>query len=108
MGFNSAFKGLILYVFRATLCSSSGGQLYEYNFWYNHSVLVAVRYTGRPLTLSDYTRFCINTIVLLSVSTKLLENVVDSNKCIIEEIVRQVGYLPELTLVLFSNLGRGL
>jgi len=30
------------YMFRATLCSSSGGQLYEYNFWYNHSVLVAV------------------------------------------------------------------
>ena len=24
-------------MFRATLCSSSGGQLYEYNFWYNHS-----------------------------------------------------------------------
>ena len=27
----------ILYMFRATVCSSSGGQLYEYNFWYNHS-----------------------------------------------------------------------
>jgi len=24
------------------VCSSSGGQSYEYNFWYNHSVLVAV------------------------------------------------------------------
>ena len=22
------------------MCSSSGGQLYEYNFWYNDSVLV--------------------------------------------------------------------
>ena len=52
------------------MCSSSGGQLYEYNFWYNHSVLVAVRYagqefhldlhTGRPLTQSNYTRSCIN------------------------------------------------
>jgi hypothetical protein len=30
-------------MFRATLYSSSGGQLYEYNFWYNHCVLVAVR-----------------------------------------------------------------
>jgi len=27
----------ILYMFQATMCSSSGGQLYEYNFWYNHS-----------------------------------------------------------------------
>jgi hypothetical protein len=27
--------------------------------WYNQSVLVAVRYTGRPLTQSDYTRSCI-------------------------------------------------
>jgi hypothetical protein len=29
------------------MCSSSGGQLYEYNFWYNHSVLMAVRYAGQ-------------------------------------------------------------
>jgi hypothetical protein len=29
------------------MCSSSGGQLYEYNFWYNHSVLVAIRYAGK-------------------------------------------------------------
>jgi hypothetical protein len=28
------------------MCSSSGGQLYEYNFWYNHSVLVAVQWTA--------------------------------------------------------------
>jgi len=34
-------------MFRATMCSSSGGQVYEYNFWYNHSVLVAVRYAGQ-------------------------------------------------------------
>jgi len=31
-------------MFRATLYSSSGGQLYEYNFWCNHCVLVAARY----------------------------------------------------------------
>jgi len=60
-------------MFRVTVCLFSGGQLYEYNFWYNHSVLVAVRYTGRPLTQSDYTRSCINTIVLLRISTQLLE-----------------------------------
>jgi hypothetical protein len=36
-------------------------------------VLVAVRYTGRPLTHTDYTRSCIHTIVLLRTSTELLE-----------------------------------
>jgi len=51
----------ILYMFRATLCSSSGGQLYLHNFWYNRRVWVAIRY-----------------------------------KQTIEEIVPQVGYLPEL------------
>jgi len=30
-------------MFRTIMCSSSGGQLYEYNFWYYYSVLVAVR-----------------------------------------------------------------
>jgi len=34
---------------------------------------VAVRYTGRPLAQSDYTRYCINTIVLLKMCTGLLE-----------------------------------
>jgi hypothetical protein len=48
-------------MFRATMSSSSGGQLYEYNFWYNHSVLVryagqdgtavAVRYAGQDGTV---------------------------------------------------------
>jgi len=41
-------------------------------------VLVAVGFltdmhTGRPLTQSNYTRCCINTIVLLKMGTKLLE-----------------------------------
>jgi len=36
-------------------------------------MLVAVRYTGRPLTQSDYARCSINTIVLLRMSTELLE-----------------------------------
>jgi len=30
-------------------------------------------HTGRPLTQSNYTRSCINTIVLLRMSTELLE-----------------------------------
>jgi len=47
--------------------------MYYYNFWYNYSVLVAVRYTGRPLIQSDYTRNCINIIVLLKMSTELLK-----------------------------------
>ena len=61
-------------MFRVTMCSSSAGQFYEYNFWYNYSVLVAVRYagvdlhTGRPLTQSDYTKSCIHTIALLRMS----------------------------------------
>jgi len=63
----------ILYMFRTTLCSSSGGQLYEYNIWYSHSVLVVFRYTRRPLTQSDYTRCCIHTIGFLRMSTELLE-----------------------------------
>jgi len=29
------------------MCSSPGGQLYEYNFWFNHSMLVAVRYADQ-------------------------------------------------------------
>jgi len=37
------------------MCSSSGGQLYEYNFWYNHCVLVAVRYAGQEGTSADLT-----------------------------------------------------
>ena len=54
-------------------------------------------YTGQPLTQSDYTRSCINTIVLLKMSTKLLETCIEnSNKHIIEETVCQVGHLPEL------------
>ena len=73
-------------------------------------MLVAVRYTGRPLTQSAYTISCINTIVLPRMSTELLEtcrglaqscskHVEDSNKHIIEETVRQVGHLPELIFI---------
>jgi hypothetical protein len=72
--------------------------LYDYNFWYDHSVLEAVRYAGQDgtvvavwysgqdgtvpswqfrldlhngqsLTQSDYTRSCINTTVLMRMST---------------------------------------
>jgi len=52
-------------------------------------------HTGRPLTKSNYNRSCINTIVLLKMSTELLETC-RGFKHIIEEIVRQVGHVPEL------------
>ena len=33
-------------MFRALLCSSSGGVLYKYNIWYRHCLWVTVQYTG--------------------------------------------------------------
>jgi hypothetical protein len=81
------------------MCSSSGWQLYEYNFLYNHSVSVAVLYagldlhTGRPLTQIDYTRTQLSSWGWAHSCSKHVE---DSNKRIIEETVCQVGYLPEL------------
>jgi len=83
----------ILYMFRATLCSSSGRQLYEYNIWYNHSVLVAI--------WTATNRVIIPEAVFIQLSSwgwthSCSKHVEDSNKHIIEEIVRQVGYLPEL------------
>jgi len=50
-------------------------------------------HTGQPLTQSDYTRSCINTIVLLRMSTGRSKHVEDSNKHTVEEIVHQVGRL---------------
>jgi len=40
-------------MFRATMCSPSGGQLYEYKIWYNKSVLVAVRYASYRVIIPD-------------------------------------------------------
>jgi len=56
---------------------------------------VAGRHAGWPLTHSDYTRTCINTIILVRMSTLLLETCRGFKKHIIEEIVCQVGYLQE-------------
>jgi len=33
-----------LYMFRALLCSSSGGQIVLYSIWYHHILQVAVRW----------------------------------------------------------------
>ena len=53
-------------MFRALLCSSSGGQLYEHSTWYRHTLWVTVQYTGYLCTEqspkeSDDTRYCVNT-----------------------------------------------
>ena len=95
---------ILHYMFRALLCSSSGGHLYWYSIWYSHCGNKWVVYTPLhvssttvlifrrtfvlvqhlvsslwkqvwPLTCfhSDYTRCCTNTIVLLKISTVVLE-----------------------------------
>jgi hypothetical protein len=51
-------------------------------------------HTVRPVTQSNYTRSCINTIVHLRMSTELLETC-RGLKRIIEETVCQVGDLIE-------------
>jgi hypothetical protein len=38
---------MILNVFRASLCSSSGGQLYIYGIWYRHTPYAAVQCTDQ-------------------------------------------------------------
>ena len=37
---------IFFYMFRALLCSSSGGQYVLYSIWYHHTLSVAVRCTG--------------------------------------------------------------
>jgi hypothetical protein len=54
-------------------------------------------HTGRPLTQSIYTRSCINTIVLLKMITEFLETCRGFNKHTIEEIVRHVCHLLEMS-----------
>jgi len=43
---------IFLYMFRALLCSSSGGQIVLYSIWYHHTCKVAVRCTGWESPLS--------------------------------------------------------
>jgi hypothetical protein len=77
---------------RAAMCSSSGGQLYEYNFWYNHSVFVAVR--SSPLNCvpdGHEHRAIISEFVFTQLSSwgwahSCSKHVNDSNKCIIEKL----------------------
>jgi hypothetical protein len=69
---------MILYMFRASLCSSSGGQLYIYSIWYRLTLCAAIQCTDQERTAEqhtewDDTRYCKYTIVLLKMSTALLE-----------------------------------
>jgi len=74
---------LPLYMFQALLCSSSGGQLCLYGIWYRHSLgdcsAHRLRENCRNLCAeqspkeSDDTRRCTNIIVLLMMSTIVLE-----------------------------------
>jgi hypothetical protein len=56
---------------------------------------IGILFRAHPIL--HFSRIRVNTIVLLRMSTKLLEtcNAEDSNKHIIEEIVREGGHLPE-------------
>jgi hypothetical protein len=56
---------MILNMFRASLCSYSGGELHIYSIWYRHTLYAAIH--------CDDTRYCKYTIVLLKMSTAMLE-----------------------------------
>jgi hypothetical protein len=43
---------MILNMFRASLCSSSGGQLYIYSIWYRHILYAAIQCTDQERTES--------------------------------------------------------
>ena len=76
-------------MFRATMCvcSSSGGQLYEYNFWYNHCVIVAVRYRMATNTQWLYQKLYSYNCPPEDEHTVASKHVDDSDKSMIEEIV---------------------
>jgi hypothetical protein len=70
---------MILNMFRASLCSSSGGQLCIYSIWYRPTLYAAIQCTDQERTAvwehteCDDTRYCKYTIVLLKMSTAMLE-----------------------------------
>jgi hypothetical protein len=80
---------MILNMFRGSLCSSSGGQLYIYSTWYRHTLYAAIQCTkGQLYIYSTWYRHTlyaaiqsvtipdtvnIRTIVLLKMSTAILE-----------------------------------
>jgi hypothetical protein len=74
---------MILNMFRGSLCSSSGGQLYIYSIWYRPTLHAAIQCTDQGSALDrctiwqhtewDDTRYCKYTIALLKMSTAMLE-----------------------------------
>jgi hypothetical protein len=70
---------MTLSMLRASLCSSSGGQLYIYSILYRHTLYAAIQCTDQERctvwqhTKCDDTRYCKYTIVLLKMSTATLE-----------------------------------
>jgi hypothetical protein len=66
---------MILNMFQASLCSSSGGQLYIYSICVRPTLYAAIQCTDqeRQHTECDDTRYCRYTIVLLKMSTAMLE-----------------------------------
>jgi hypothetical protein len=57
---------MILNMFRASQCSSSGGQLYIYNIWYRPTLYGSIQSVTIPDTVNIQT-------VLLKMSTAMLE-----------------------------------
>jgi hypothetical protein len=43
---------MILNMFQASLCSSSGGQLYIYSIWYRHTLYAAIQCVTIPDTVN--------------------------------------------------------
>jgi hypothetical protein len=43
---------MILNMFRASLCSSSGGQMYIYSIWYRHTLYAAIQGVTLPDTVN--------------------------------------------------------
>jgi hypothetical protein len=69
---------MILNMFRASLCSSSGGQLHIYSTWYRPTLYAAILCTDQEPAVwqhreLDDTRYCKYAIVLLKMSTAMLE-----------------------------------
>jgi hypothetical protein len=63
---------MILNMFRAPLCSSSGGQLYIYSSWYRHTLYAAIQCTDQERTavyssINQVTQRCYKPLLLISI-----------------------------------------
>jgi hypothetical protein len=91
---------MILNMFLASLCSSSGVQLYIYSIWHRQTLC-----TSWQRTECDDARYCKCTIVLLKMSTAMLETCWGSwCNIIIEEIKLCVKLVINSSLFLSCTL----